>query len=91
MTVRLVPLLAVLLLLPASDGRGQHQDLPVSSPGDRSSLPFPSYYEEAGRGRHWYRDHTTATGRGDAGRPSGSPTSSGAGAAHAPRNPQTTR
>ena len=54
MTVRLVPLLAVLLLLPASYGRGQHQDPPVFSPGDRSSLPFPPYYEEAGRGRHWY-------------------------------------
>lgn len=55
MTGRLVPLLAIVLLLPASDGRGQPQDLPVSSPGDRSSLPFPSYYEEAGRGRHWYK------------------------------------
>ncbi len=55
MTFMLVPLLAVLLLFPASDGRGQYQDLPVSSPGDGSSLQFPPYYEEAGRGRHWYQ------------------------------------
>ena len=55
MTFMVVPLLAVFLLLPASDGRGQHQDLPVSSPGDGSSLQFPPYYEAAGRGRHWYQ------------------------------------
>ena len=55
MIFMVVPLLALLLLLPASDGRGQHQDPPVSSPGDRSSLQFPPYYEEAGRGRHWYQ------------------------------------
>lgn len=55
MTFIIVPLLALFLLLPASYGRGQHQDPPVASPGDRSSLPFPPYYEEAGRGRHWYQ------------------------------------
>ena len=55
MTFMVVSLLAVFLLLPASYGRGQYQDPPVSSPGDRSSLPFPPYYEEAGRGRHWYQ------------------------------------
>ena len=55
MTFILVPLLAFFLLLPASYGRGQHQDLPVSSTGNRSSLQFPPYYEEAGRGRHWYK------------------------------------
>ncbi len=29
--------------------------LPSSSPGTSSSLVFPSYYEKAGRGRHWYQ------------------------------------
>ena len=55
MTGMVVSLLAVWLLLPASDGRGQHPDLPVSSPGEGSSLQFPPYYEAAGRGRHWYQ------------------------------------
>ncbi|MCY4133264.1 MAG: conjugal transfer protein TraF [Nitrospira sp.] len=27
----------------------------ASSPGKRSTALFPSYYEEAGRGRHWYQ------------------------------------
>lgn len=27
----------------------------ASSPGKRSTAFFPSYYEEAGRGRHWYQ------------------------------------
>ena len=41
MIFSVVSLLAFFLLLPASYGRGQHQDPPVSSPGDRSSLQFP--------------------------------------------------
>ena len=28
---------------------------PAASPGERSSFSFPSYYEDAGRGRHWYQ------------------------------------
>lgn len=46
-------LLAFFVLIPASHGRGQ--DSAASPSGKPSSLVFPSYDEEAGRGRHWYQ------------------------------------
>ncbi len=53
MTPFILTFLAFFVLLPASHGRGE--DLATSSSGKASSLIFPSYYEEAGRGRHWYK------------------------------------
>ena len=46
-------LLVLFVLLPAAHGRGQ--DSAASPSGNPSSLVFPSYDEEAGRGRHWYQ------------------------------------
>lgn len=33
----------------------QDSTSPATSSGERTSFSFPSYYEDAGRGRHWYK------------------------------------